>query len=304
MKSFADLTYFESSFRIARLHIIAVSVFSFVVFIRVLNSPSSLKIFGPSDKRDQLEPALIWATPGQRGFPSRNDKTKSSAVATSSRRGASTAPTASSSSREPWKQTPGQTEAAQKQQESLQKAVELRQMLSNLEKVDDESRRSSLLDTLCSTDDVLNLPVHPNPPGLKNGDLTVDLLKHQVSMLSSICFMFLMPFSQSQGLQWCVEREYPVLPKKETDRPVQFWQLRKNGSKVSNRIPSCLYFANCFFDSLIITTVGLRLVSRMFSLIRHQLLPKHPRKLNPYLVEAPYVQMLWYFYFLCLNHTG
>lgn len=96
--------------------------------------------------------------------------------------GATVASGASSSSRAPPKQTDAQIDTARKQQEALQKAAELRQMLNNLEKVDDESRRSSLLDTLCSTDDVLSLPVYPNPPGLKNGDLTVDLLKHQVSI--------------------------------------------------------------------------------------------------------------------------
>ncbi len=53
-------------------------------------------------------------------------------------------------------------------------------MLSSLEKVDDEGRRSSLLDTLCSTEDVLGLPEHPNPPGIASGELRVDLLKHQV----------------------------------------------------------------------------------------------------------------------------
>ena len=55
-------------------------------------------------------------------------------------------------------------------------------MLSNLEKVDNESRRSTLLDALCSTDDILGLPPHPNPPGIKTGDLKVDLLKHQVKL--------------------------------------------------------------------------------------------------------------------------
>jgi hypothetical protein len=39
-------------------------------------------------------------------------------------------------------------------------------------------------------------------------------------------------FFQSQALQWCVQREYPVLPTKETDKPVQFWQLRSVGGKV------------------------------------------------------------------------
>ncbi len=53
-------------------------------------------------------------------------------------------------------------------------------MLSNLEKVDDEGRRSSLLDTLCSTEDVLDLPEHPSPPGIASGELRVDLLRHQV----------------------------------------------------------------------------------------------------------------------------
>jgi SWI/SNF-related matrix-associated actin-dependent regulator of chromatin subfamily A3 len=78
--------------------------------------------------------------------------------------------------------TPAQVEAVRKQQEALQKAAELKQMLSNLEKVDDEGRRTSLLDSLCSTGDILNLSVHPDPPGTKNGNLVVDLLKHQVRM--------------------------------------------------------------------------------------------------------------------------
>jgi SWI/SNF-related matrix-associated actin-dependent regulator of chromatin subfamily A3 len=125
--------------------------------------------------RDRLEPLLIWATPGQRGFPSRQ--------AGASARQDSVAPISSASGAGPSTQRRGAShtqEAARKQQEALQKAAELRQMLSTLEKVDDEGRRSSLLDTLCSTDDILNLPLHPNPPSIKNGDLTVDLLKHQV----------------------------------------------------------------------------------------------------------------------------
>lgn len=67
-----------------------------------------------------------------------------------------------------------------KQQDAFRKAQELKQMLNNLEKVDDEGRRASLLDTLCSVDDVLSLPVHPSPPGIASGELKVDLLKHQV----------------------------------------------------------------------------------------------------------------------------
>lgn len=64
-------------------------------------------------------------------------------------------------------------------------------MLSNLEKVDDEGRRASLLDTLCSVDDILNLPVHPNPPGVASGDLVVDLLKHQVGHVVHVYFIYL-----------------------------------------------------------------------------------------------------------------
>jgi hypothetical protein len=71
-------------------------------------------------------------------------------------------------------------EVLRRQQEEFTRAAELRQMLASLEKVDDEGRRSSLLDTLCSTEDVLALPEHPNPPGIANGELRVDLLKHQV----------------------------------------------------------------------------------------------------------------------------
>ena len=77
-------------------------------------------------------------------------------------------------------QLAAQQEQQRKQQEALAKAAELRQILNSLEKVDDEGRRSSLLDSLCSTDDVLALPTHPNPPGLQTGDLKVNLLKHQV----------------------------------------------------------------------------------------------------------------------------
>ena len=62
----------------------------------------------------------------------------------------------------------------------MKKATELRQILDNLQKVDDDGRRASLLDQLLSTDDVLTLPEHPNPPGADAGNLTVDLMKHQV----------------------------------------------------------------------------------------------------------------------------
>ncbi|KAG2126297.1 SNF2 family N-terminal domain-containing protein [Suillus clintonianus] len=183
----------------------------------------TLKIYGPSDKRDQLEPQLIWATPRQRGFPPRGAggaagqvpfTAAAAAVASSSY---TSQPTSSQRHGNTATQSKAQQEAIRKQQEAVrkqQKAAELKQKLSGLEKVDDEGRRASLLDDLCSVDDILNLPIHPNPPGVASGDLVVDLLKHQ-----------------SQALQWCIDHEYPSLPTKESDKPVQFWQYKKAGSK-------------------------------------------------------------------------
>jgi SWI/SNF-related matrix-associated actin-dependent regulator of chromatin subfamily A3 len=117
----------------------------------------TLNIYGSSNHREILEPLLIWATPGQRGFEG------------SSRAG--------SQLQEKKHLTKAQQEAERKQ---LENAAELRKVLDNLERVDDESRRSSLLDTLCPKEDILDLPLYPNPPGIDSGDLSVDLLKHQV----------------------------------------------------------------------------------------------------------------------------
>ncbi|KAI0633366.1 SNF2 family N-terminal domain-containing protein [Trametes polyzona] len=207
----------------------------------------TLKIYGPSDKRQILEPKLIWATPGQRGFPKPGpDGVRPVPGAPAPRRAAPPPPTAGPSYAQavsaPGYSAPGypsssystgaassqrarataaqqeavrkQQEALRKQQEAYEKAMELKQILNNLEKVDDEGRRSSLLDKLCSVDDVLGLPEHPNPPGIGTGELTVNLLRHQ-----------------SQALKWCIDHEYPVLPRSEEDKPVQFWQLRKGPGK-------------------------------------------------------------------------
>ncbi|KIL68849.1 hypothetical protein M378DRAFT_70672 [Amanita muscaria Koide BX008] len=146
----------------------------------------TLKFYGPTGKKDQLEPQLLWATPHQRGFSSQAKTSPSNFT---------------------------ESALADPSPES-QNARELGQILNNLEKVDDDGRRNSLLDSLCASDDVLNLPLHPNPPGIQSGELLTDLLKHQ-----------------SQALQWCIEREYPVLPQKESDKPVQFWQMRKMGGR-------------------------------------------------------------------------
>ncbi|OJT07139.1 Helicase-like transcription factor [Trametes pubescens] len=217
---------------------------------KISEARKTLKVYGPADKRQILESKLVWATPGQRGFPkpdangvraipgaptprvapaparapapSQAGPSYSQALSAPS----SAAPGYGSASRNAAASTQRarataaqqeavrkQQEAQRKQQEAYEKAMELRQILNNLEKVDDEGRRSSLLDTLCSVDDVLSLPEHPNPPGIGTGELMVNLLKHQ-----------------SQALKWCIDHEYPELPKTEADRPVQFWQLRKGVS--------------------------------------------------------------------------
>lgn len=151
----------------------------------------SLNIYGPSDKRDMLEPMLTWATPQQKGLPQRargGIPGVSSAVATAALSAgggavpsAYTAAFAATMGMAGPSQARGITSAqSDAQQEAFVRAAELRQMLSGLERVDDEDRRSSLLDTLCSTGDILKLPEHPNPPGIANGELVVNLLKHQV----------------------------------------------------------------------------------------------------------------------------
>lgn len=153
-----------------------------------------MKIYGVSDQRDILEPQLMWATPRQRGFPPRGSEMSSvggSSYSATSHVGSSYAgspyaysqPTSTQRNVSNGMLTQAKEEGIKKQQEALHKAAELKQMLTSLEKVDDEGRRASLLDTLCSSDDILNLPVHPNPPGIASGELVVDLLKHQVPYL-------------------------------------------------------------------------------------------------------------------------
>ncbi|KAF8919761.1 SNF2 family N-terminal domain-containing protein [Mucidula mucida] len=161
----------------------------------------TIRFYAAADKRALIQPKLIWATPGQRGFG------QTTGPVSSSSGGGTNAPGPSQQRKSHvTANTKAQIEAALKQEEARQKAAELSRILNTLEKVDDEGRRSSLLDSVCASDDVLNLPLHPDPPGIAKGDLLVDLMKHQ----------------------------YPVLPKKESDKPVQFWQLRQNPTKKSS----------------------------------------------------------------------
>ncbi|KAK1224593.1 hypothetical protein PQX77_012488 [Marasmius sp. AFHP31] len=170
----------------------------------VWNLTVKIKIYGPSDKIDELEERLRWA------MPAGSSRQRTTAAPSSSQYQPPPPSYITPSQRAP-SQSPEQMERIRKQQEALRKAAELREMLNTLEKVNDEGRRASLLDSLCSVDDVLALPVHEDAPGPSKGDLTVELLKHQ-----------------KQGLQWCLERENPVLPSTVDDKPVQFWQLKEN----------------------------------------------------------------------------
>ena len=140
---------------------------------------STLKIYGPSDKRNEIEKKLTLA----------QDRSSKQGPSQSSAMLAPDYAAPGFSDGDPLSVGYGtsmanhsaqSTEALRKQQEDFTRTAELKQMLSTLEKVDDEGRRSSLLDTLCSTEDVLGLPEHPNPPGIASGELRVDLLRHQV----------------------------------------------------------------------------------------------------------------------------
>lgn len=92
------------------------------------------------------------------------------------------------------------------EQVEAKKAQELREVINSFESVNDESRRASLLDSLCSTNDILNLPVQddPPPPSIENGELTTNLMRHQL-----------------QALKWMLEKENPVLPTAPDQPPVQ-----------------------------------------------------------------------------------
>ena len=134
----------------------------------------NLRIYATNDKRPLLEKHLHWAAPYGLIPPSASGTSGAPAdMGNYGQAGSSSNYAGIVSAGLPM--TPAQIEA-------LRQAAELSQMLNGLEKVsvDDNSRRESLLDKLCSAEDVLKLPEHKNPPGIASGELLVDLLKHQV----------------------------------------------------------------------------------------------------------------------------
>ncbi|EIW70483.1 hypothetical protein TREMEDRAFT_60987 [Tremella mesenterica DSM 1558] len=99
---------------------------------------------------------------------------------------------------------------------------EMQRLLEGLKRVsEDEKQADSVMvgfkDNLTANIDVTKLPLHPNPPGLANGQLLVDILPHQ-----------------SQALNWMISRENPTLPTSPQDPPVQFW-VRQKGTKAGER---------------------------------------------------------------------
>ncbi|KAI9442268.1 SNF2 family N-terminal domain-containing protein [Lactarius indigo] len=175
----------------------------------------TLKIYGAADKRNQIEPLLTWATPARsrgqafarmmhRHHPIHHMITPDTTLGHPLRG-----------------PLPLRCQKLSKNKKKFARAAELKEMLANLERVDDEGRRSSLLDTLCSTDDVLDLPEHPSPPGIASGELRVDLLL-------------------ASALQWAIEHENPKLPTQEKDKPVQVLAVPKDEFQVPRRIPPVL----------------------------------------------------------------
>ncbi|KAG8948964.1 hypothetical protein FRC04_009165 [Tulasnella sp. 424] len=169
----------------------------------------TLNICGPSNpaRRRELEPLLFWATPGQRGFNQPPNQTGVAGTSLSPKKGQKDASAAAAGP------SNGASQLQQQQLLDSQKALELSRMMAGLAKVDDSARRATVLDALCG-EDILELPLHEDPPSKAKGQLKNDLLRHQL-----------------QGLRWCIEHESPALPKTETAPPVQFWQFKKNGQQ-------------------------------------------------------------------------
>ncbi|KAG8893962.1 hypothetical protein FRB99_001605, partial [Tulasnella sp. 403] len=227
----------------------------------------TLNIFGPSDpkKRAKLEPRLNWATPGQRGFNQQN-QTGIAGTSLSPRK----------SRPQPATSSLGAVPNGGPSLSASQKAYELARMMSQLAQKDDEDRRATVLDSLCSKD-VLNLPVRENPPSRANGYLKNDLLKHQ-----------------SQGLEWCIDREYPVLPRTVEDDAVQFWKLeRRNDNQpyyynLATRTPRAVDEAPVLGRGAIMADVmGLGKTLTMLALILATLNDKPSDHSNTTLIVAP-----------------
>ena len=138
---------------------------------------------------------LIWATPGQRGFPSRTRPPPPSS-------GPSITPPAKQGA-----QGAKSTEA--------QKSAELAQLLQGIEKVDDDKRRSAVLDVVCSVEDILELPLYPDPPSIDSGELTVNLLKHQVRYILLVLHICINPFLRVKAFCGAFSTKIQFFPRRK-----------------------------------------------------------------------------------------
>ncbi|QRW08198.1 SWI/SNF-related matrix-associated actin-dependent regulator of chromatin subfamily A member 3-like 3 [Ceratobasidium sp. AG-Ba] len=181
----------------------------------------TLTIYGKPGIRTMLEPLLTWATPGRRGFTDAMRRESGIALTqtASYSAGSSAGPSYLAGPANNPMYIDGQSSSqpqlahqrALEMIEAQRRASELRDMLDGLQKIDDEGRRANFLDAIYEQEkqDILNLPEHPSPPGIEEGSLTVDLLKHQ-----------------KQGLLWCINRESATLPQKDGEPHEQFWEYR------------------------------------------------------------------------------
>ncbi|WWC89156.1 uncharacterized protein L201_004074 [Kwoniella dendrophila CBS 6074] len=91
----------------------------------------------------------------------------------------------------------------------------MKKLLEGLTQVGgDQKHADTVMDSLTSDIDVSKLPLHPDPPGIANGQLSTDILPHQ-----------------SQALKWMIDRENPQLPQTVSDKQVQFWIKQKGNHK-------------------------------------------------------------------------
>ncbi|KAF8318099.1 hypothetical protein DL93DRAFT_2054681, partial [Clavulina sp. PMI_390] len=199
-----------------------------------------MQLYGCPGMRKILEPKLIWATPRQRGFTDQMRAASSSSyvppnsqLATTSGAnygsyagygggggygyggGQSSRSVSGAIDTQAMAQFRAKHEAEQKARE---KAAQLRDLMKEFETVNDESRRSSMLDALIPVDDILNLPemVNPPPPSRETEELQTDLMKHQ-----------------KQALKWMLEMENPVLPVRPDQQAVQFWKYVQKSQALS-----------------------------------------------------------------------
>lgn len=150
----------------------------------------NIDIYGPPASRQALAPHLAWAgTISPTGLPPVETESATQVRGTSG--------------------SPKKGKGRQKAAEETEAEKEARKIMEGLKDLDKgEGKNDKILNELTKGIDVLKLPMHPDPPSRRKGQLKNDLLPHQ-----------------SQGLLWMQQRENPELPKDDVGH-VQLWQLK------------------------------------------------------------------------------